>query len=365
MRINRIFSFVLIITAFTLICSCSNHQNVSTNTDTSRYCIPDSLIKQITYDTVISRPVIQELNLIGNVTYNQDKVVKLFPMVSGNVVEVKVTLGDFVHKGDILAVVKSGEIAGAENDVITAQANLAVSERNQSATESLYKSGIASEKDYLASVKETEKARSELNRVNTVLSIYGGSQSDYIIKSPISGCIVEKFINPGMQIRPDNSNNLFTISDLGMVWILANVYESDIASIKIGEKAVVTSISYPDKRFIGTIDKIYNVLDPDNKTMKVRIQLDNKENLLKPEMFANVIVQQVQDSSMLAVPTKSIVFDQNKNWVLLYHNKCDVQIKQVDIVKFTNLFTYIRSGVKPGDMVITNMQLLIYNALTE
>jgi cobalt-zinc-cadmium efflux system membrane fusion protein len=345
--------------------SCGNRHSAGNNLVVSGYCIPDSLMKQITLDTILIRPIIQELNLIGNITYNQDEVVKLYPMVSGNVIDVKVTLGDYVEKGEVLALVKSAEIAGAENDVVTAQANLAVSEKNLTATESMYKSGIASEKDYLTAVKETEKARSELNRVNTVLSIYGGAQSNYIIKSPVSGYIVEKFINPGMQIRPDNSTNLFTISDLGRLWVLANVYESDIASIKIGEKASVTSISYPDKKFTGTIDKIYNVLDPDNKTMKVRIQLDNRENLLKPEMFANVIVEQVQDSSMLAVPTKSIVFDQNKNWILLYHDKCNIQIRQIDIVKSTGLYTYVRSGVKPGELVITNLQLLIYNALTE
>ena len=364
MRIKKLFFNLGLIFAIPFLHSCDGNHTADTPVST-KYCIPDSLMSQITLDTIRSRPVIQELNLIGNVTYNQDKVVKLYPMVSGNVLDVKVTLGDHVEKGQILALVRSGEIAGAENDIVTAQANLAVSEKNLAATESMYKSGISSEKDYLASVKETEKARSELNRVSTVLSIYGGSQSNYIIKSPISGYVVEKFINPGMQIRPDNSTNLFTISDLRQVWVLANVYESDISSIRVGEKANVTSISYPDKIFAGYIDKIYNMLDPDNKTMKVRIQLDNKDNLLKPEMFANVIFQQVQDSSMLAVPSKSIVFDQNKNWVLIYHSKCDVQVKQVDIVKSTSQYTYILSGVKPGEIVITNLQLLIYNTLVQ
>jgi len=361
MQIHKFFIFPLGLTIF--FCSCS-HPKVD-NPASARYCIPDSLMKQITIDTIALRPVVQELNLIGNVTYNQDKVVKLYPMVSGNVMEVNVTLGDRVEKGQILALVRSGEIAGAENDIVTAKANLAVSDKNLAAMESMYKSGLASEKDYLASLKENEKAHSELNRVNTVLSIYGGSQSNYIIKSPISGFIVEKFINPGMQIRPDNTTNLFTISDLEKVWVIASVYESDIASITVGEKARVTSISYPEKIFIGDIDKIYNVLDADNKTMKVRIQLDNKENLLKPEMFAKVLVQQIQDSSMLAVPAKSIVFDQNKNWVIIYHNKCDVQKKQVEIVKSTNQYSYIRSGIKPGEFVVTNLQLLIYNALSQ
>ncbi len=329
----------------------------------NKFCIPDSILSQITVDTISVKPIIEELNLIGKVTYDQDKVVKLYPMVSGNVIDVKVSLGDYVEKGQVLAVVKSTEITGAENDIVTAQSNLAVSEKNLAAMEDMYKSGITSEKDYTSALKETEKARSELNKAKTVLSIYGGKQSDYIVSSPISGYIVEKFVNPNMQIRPDNATNLFTISDLRKVWVLANVYESDISNIKMGAKASITTVSYPDKKYTGYIDKIYNLLDPDNKTMKVRIQLDNKDNLLKPEMFAKVIIHQVKDSAMLAVPSKSIVFDRDKYWVMVCNDKCNVQTKQVDIVESSNLYAYVRSDVKPGEKVITNLQLFIYNAL--
>jgi len=359
---KRSFVIAIIITIFT---GCIRNGNQPVSKAPGRFCIPDSLMKQIKTDTISFRPVMEELKLIGKVAFDQDKMVKLYPLVSGNVLEVNVTLVDYVEKGQILAIVNSAEIAGAENDIVAARANVAVAEKNQLATEGLYKSGIASEKEHQAALRESEKARSELNKATTLLSIYGGSQSHYIIKSPISGYIVEKFINPGMQIRPDNSTNLFTISDLKKVWILANVYESDIAGIAEGEKVTVRTISYPDKVFTGAIDKIYNVLDPDNKTMKVRVQLENIGNMLKPEMFANVIVEQVRDTSMLAVPAKSVVFDRNKHWVLIYINPCNIQPRQIDIVKSTSLFSYVRSGVTAGEKVITNRQLLIYNAITQ
>ena len=357
----------ILITILTLsfIAGCTSRSSTEQSKTSSRFCISDDLMSQITMDTVSYRPVIQEFNLIGKVTYDQDKVAKLYPMASGNVMEVRVSLGDYVKKGEVLAVVRSTEIAGVENDIVSARANLAVSEKNLAASEDMFKSGMISGKEYTAAVKENEKARSELKKGKTVLSIYGGSNSNFIVKSPIAGYIVEKFVNPNMQIRPDNSSNLFTISDLKRVWILANVYETDISNIKVGEKVTVTTLSYPDKQFIGQIDKIYNVLDPDNKTMKVRIQLDNKENLLKPEMFANVIVNQINGVSMLAVPSNCVVFDRNKNWVIVYKGKCDVQARPVEIVKSTSKLTYIKSGVKSGEKVITTMQLLIYNALIQ
>lgn len=359
---RNIFAIILTLAILT---GCNTKNNNESAKNLSKFCIPDSLMNQITIDTAGFKPVIQDFNLIGKVTYDQDKVVKLYPMVSGNVIDVKVALGDYVNKGQILAIVRSTEIASAENDIVTAEANLAVSEKNLAATEDMYKSGIASEKEYTTALKDTEKAHSEFIRAKAALSIFGGKQTDYIVASPISGFIVEKFINPNMQIRPDNSSNLFTISDLNRIWVLANVYESDIANIKVGENVSIVTVAYPDKKFTGNIDKIYNLLDPDNKTMKVRIQLKNNDNLLKPEMFTNVIVHQRLDSIMLAVPSKAIVFDQNKYWVVIYNNKCDVHIRQVDIASSTGSYAYIRSGVKPGERMITNLQLLIYGALTK
>lgn len=355
---------VAILIAFLTITACSHKQEQKASTS-DKFCIPDSLMKKITYDSVSFQRVTSELKLIGKITYDQDKVVKLYPMVSGNVLDVKVALGDFVEKGQTLAIVKSGEIAGAENDIVTAKSNLAVAEKNLAATEDMYKSGIASEREYSAAKNEVEKAKSELNKASTILSIYGGKQSDYVVKSPISGYIVEKFVNPNMQIRPDNTTNMFTISDLKKIWVLANVYETDIAGIKEGEDVNVTTISYPDKVFNGKIDKVYNVLDPDNKTMKVRVQLDNPGYLLKPEMFANVMVHQVSDSSMLAVPAKSVVFDRNRYWVVVYKDKCDLQVRPVELCKSTSEYTYVRSGVKPGEKVLTSLQLIIYNALNQ
>ena len=168
-----------------------------------------------------------------------------------------------------------------------------------------------------------------------------------------------------MQIRPDNSTNLFTLSDLSKVWIIANVYESDISSISENEKVEVSTISYPGKIFQGKIDKVYNVLDPDNKTMKVQIQLDNSDYLLKPEMFAAATVHQVTKERMLAVPASAVIFDRNQYWVMVYRNKCDIETRNLNIVSSNLTDSYVRSGVSEGEIVIVNRQLLIYNAMNQ
>ncbi len=343
---------------------CRNHKAASTSSVESRFCIPDSLKKQIIIDTVRVKNEFNELKLLGKVTFDQDKVVRIYPLVSGIVTDVRVSLGTFVKKNQVLAVMKSSEMAGAENDAVTARSNLAVATKNYEAASDMFKSGIMSEKEFALSQTDLDKAKSELQRANTVLSIYGSDQqNDYVIKAPISGFIVEKFVNTNMQIRPDNGTNLFTISDLRKVWILANVYESDISEIRENEKVEVSTISYPDKVFIGKIDKVYNVLDPDNKTMKVQIQLDNPDYMLKPEMFAVAMVYQFTNDKLLAVPANAVIFDRNQYWVLVYHDDCNIEARSLDVVSSNQKDTYVRSGVRDGDMVITNRQLLIYNAI--
>jgi len=347
-----------------ILASCSG-KKTEVATD-SKFCLSDSILHQIKLDTITLKPVLQNFKLIGKVSFNQDKVVKIYPLVSGNVAEVKVSLGDFVKKGQVLAIIRSSEMAGVQNDLTSARSNLAIAEKNFAATADMYKGGIVSEKEYTAAQKELEKAKSELSRSSSVHSIYGsGSQSDYVIKAPVSGFVVDKQITPNMQIRSDNNATLFTLSNLDDVWVLADVYESDIAGIKENQEVEITTVSYPDKIFKGKINKVYDVLDPNNKTLKVQIQLNNAEHLLKPEMFASVLVHQKLTSSMLAVPSSSIIFDKNQNWVLIYHDNCHIETRRISIASANDKYTYVHDGVKAGERVINGLQLLIYTALNQ
>jgi cobalt-zinc-cadmium efflux system membrane fusion protein len=166
-----------------------------------------------------------------------------------------------------------------------------------------------------------------------------------------------------MVLRPDNSSNLFTISDLKNVWVIANVYESSIALIKPGDSANVTTLSYPGKMFKGKVDKIMNVLDPTNKVMKVRIVLPNPGYLLKPEMFANVILNNTENKKMLSIPSTALIFDNSQYYVLVYNSPSDIKIRPVQVESTIGDKTYISSGLSEGEKVIGSQALLIYQEL--
>ena len=329
-----------------------------------KFMLPDSLAKTIEIDSVANSKVMQSITLTGKIAFNDDNVVKLFPLVSGNIQDIKVRLGDYVKKGQTLAVIRSSEMAGYSNDLVTAETNVSVAKKNLDATKDMYKSGLASARDSLSAEASYEQALAALQKAQRVLNLNGGSkEGTYQVKTPIDGFVVEKLATNNMAIRPDNSSNLFTISDLKNVWVIANVYESSISLIKPGDSVNVTTLSYPDKTFRGKVDKIMNVLDPTNKVMKVRIVLPNPSYLLKPEMFANVMLNNVENKHMLTVPNGALIFDHSQYYVLVYKSPSDITIRPVQVSGTVGNKTYISNGLSEGEKVIGSQALLIYQEL--
>jgi cobalt-zinc-cadmium efflux system membrane fusion protein len=329
------------------------------------YVLPDSMAKRIEIDTVSKSNVINSINLTGKITYNDEHIVKIFPLISGVAQDIKVMLGDYVQKGQALAVIKSSEMAGYSTDLITASTNLKVSKKNLDAAEDMYNTGLTSSRDYLAAQSSYEQAKSALTKAQKILSINGGgTDGSFIVRAPISGFVVEKMLTNSTAIRGDNSSNLFTISDLKNVWVVANVYESNISFIKSHDDVDVTTISYPDKVFHGKVDKIMNVLDPVNKVMKVRIDLPNPDYLLKPEMFATVTVNSKSSGNeMLSIPTGAVIFDNSEYFVLVYKSNKDISIRPIKIASTAGNKTYVSDGLVLGERVIGTDALLIYQQL--
>jgi membrane fusion protein, heavy metal efflux system len=332
--------------------------------DKEKYVIPDTIMHTLRIDTVTTSQLLNAITLTGKVGSNEDNVIPVYSLVSGNLQDVKVNLGDYVKAGQVLAVVRSQEMAGYGNDLITAESNLRVAQTNLQKTKDMYKSGLASMTDSLGAEVTLQQAASELNRVNRVLKINGGNtQGDFVIKSPIEGFIVQKTATNNMTIRGDNGTSLFTISDLKNVWIQANVYESNISLIHQGDAVDVTTLAYPGRVFKGKIDKVMNVLDPTSKVMKVRVVLANPGYALKPEMYASITVNNKENRQSLSVPSEALIFDYSRYYVLVFNNKKDVKIAPVQVLNTVGDRTFLASGVSNGDKVISSQALLIYNAL--
>lgn len=361
----RLFTHFLYLSAFS-ICITSCHKSDEKPEQLKAFMLSDAMLGRIHIDTVTTEQVRNELTLVGKVVPDENKVIKVFPLVGGNVEDVEVELGDYVKKGQKLAVIRSGEVANFERELIQAQSDLLIAQKNLSSSEDLFESNLVPEKDVISTRQLVDKAKAELNRVKEIFSIYGlEKSSNYIVKSPINGFIIDKNVNRGMQLRSDNAESLFTVGQIDDVWVLANVNESDISRVKMGMDADVRTISFPDQIFKGKIDKIYNVLDPETKAMKIRIKLQNAGFKLKPEMHATVNLNFKEDLHMTAIPAGSIIFDRSKNWVLVFNSKSNIEARPVDVYRTLTNRAYIQQGLKVGEKVISKNQLLVYNALIE
>ena len=131
---------------------------------------------------------------------------------------------------------------------------------------------------------------------------------------------------------PENiSEPLFSIADIKEVWALANINEDKISQIQVGYDAKVKTFAFPDIQYHGKIDKVFNVIDPETKSMKARIKISNDDLKLKPEMNCTVAVNYSENRKMLAVPSSSIIFDKSKYWVMVYKDKNNIETRKVDI----------------------------------
>jgi len=332
-----------------------------------KFVLSDTMAKMIQLDTITNCSIDNTLTLSGQVGFNENNIVKVFPRSSGQVIESKVTLGDKVTKGQVLATIRSADIAGNYADLSGAEADIAIAKRQLDNQQSLYQSGIASEKDYNEAKQNYQKALAEKSKIESSININSGARSSsngvYALVSPINGYIVEKKVNAGDFLRSDMGDNLFTISDLKNVWVWANVFEGDISRVSEGEAVQVSTLAFPDKMYDGKIDKISQVLDPENKAMKVRISLNNTDLSLKPQMFARVIVETKDAQQALCIPFSSIITDNGKNYIVSYYSRDSLKVKQVNLLQVAGSKAYVSGNVEPGEKLVTKNQLLLYNAL--
>ena len=318
------------------------------------------------FSNATTQDVKDELKLFGKIAADNSKKANIFPIMSGNVLKIHVELGDYVKQGQLLATMRSSEVADFQRQLLDARADMALAEKNVQVAKELFEGKINSERDVIAAEKELLKAKAELERIEEVYRIYGLSGGSlFNITAPISGFIVYKDITQNEQLRSDKADIIFSIAQIDEVWVLANVNESDISKAELGYEAEVKTISYPDKIFSGKVDRIFNAIDPGTKAMKILVKIQNPELLLKPEMNATITLKFSENKKLIAVPSSSIIFDKSKNWTMVFKSRTEIETRQVEVYRQLDDVTYILSGLKEHERVISKNGLMIYDALND
>jgi len=318
-------------------------------------------------DTVQLQPLRQQVQLQGKVALNADQTAPVYPLVSGVVEEVRVHLGDQVTKGQVLAIIRSSSIAELQGKQHVAGTRLKMAQQQLAATESLLADGLAAGQAVTEAKAELRNARAEVSSLEKQRAVYGISADGLLaVRAPIAGTITEKNVAVRSQLNAANQERLFTISQLQHVWVLADVFQKDVQKVHVGDTAKVTTLAYPNQQFVGQIDKIFNLLDPNTRTMRVRVSLNNANLLLKPGMYAKLIVDgQPQDQELPTIPAGSTVFANGRRFVLVLDEQQRIKTREVQLHGTVGGVSYVAAGLQPGEQVATRNQLLLYNELND
>ena len=331
-----------------------------------KFCLNEDLKKKITIEEVKKEPISETFSLTGNVTYNADNVVQFTSLVNGIVTNTFFSLGDYVKKGQVLAEIKSTELNSLQSENKSVASQLLVAQRQLASTKSMYEDGIASQKDLIQAESEVNVLQSSLENIKSNLALYSASseKSVFQIKAPSNGFNVAKTMSSGMQIS-DGSEPLFTISDLNEVWVMVNIYATDMQNIKENMEVKIKTLAYPDETFSGKITALSQVFDSEERVLKARIVMKNKDLKLKPGMSADIILnkQNASTEPMVAVPVKAVIFDDNHNFLLVYKDDCNIEIREIEPVTKNSEVVYFDKGILENEQIITKNQLLIYESL--
>jgi membrane fusion protein, heavy metal efflux system len=301
----------------------------------------------------------------GTVAFDADRATQVLAPISGPVSRLLVSVGAQVRAGEVLATVASPDYASAVSAYRKAVAEASNARRIASLDEELFKNdGIArrdmeqAETDAVAAEADRDAALQQLRALGldepALEEIRQGRSvptSGGAIRSPIDGTVVEKLITPG-QLLQAGSTPCFTVADLSTVWVMANIFESDLGFVSVGDPAEISTAASPDA-FPGTVDYIAALVDPTTRAIGVRIVARNPKRVLKRDLYVRIAIQAKHDSQGLLVPVSSVLRD-DANLPFVYVQNADGGFARRPVTLGAQLKDRyeIRGGLAPGNRLV-------------
>ena len=312
---------------------------------------------------VETRTLPNELHVNGVVAPDVTRTVHVTSLAGGKLLDLRAHLGDEVQRGQVLMVIHTPDLAKAIADYRKAVADQALADKALRRARELWEGHALAEKDLQQAENDAQKATVDVQTAMEQIKILGGDihQLSPVIEihAPIAGTIVEQNTTGGEAIKSlDNSPNLFTISDLTHVWILCDVYENDLPSVRVGDTAEIRLAAYPDRVLTGRIGNIGPILDPTIRSAKVRIEVANP-GVMRVGMFVTAIFHGQTTEVHAVVPASAVLHLHDRDWVYVpLENGRFGRREVVSGRMLPGQQQELLSGVDPGERVVTNALVL-------
>jgi cobalt-zinc-cadmium efflux system membrane fusion protein len=303
---------------------------------------------------------VDELKVSASVAPDVNRTVPVVSMTSGRVVEIKARLGDDVKKGDLLLTISSPDVSQAFSDYQKFRADEVLTWKQLERSRLLYEKGALAEKDLQVAEDTDEKAKVDVATATERIRILGADLNHpsalIEVRAPVSGTIVEQNITGSGGVKSlDNSPNLFTIADLSRVWVLCDVYENNLSQVHLGDYADVQLNAYPNRTFRGRVSNIGRVLDPATRSVKVRLELENPDGVMRAGMFATATFHAQTGRTRPAAPSTAILRLHDKDWVFRFESGKRFRRTQIQAGAMVGEgYQEVLSGLKAGDKIVAN-----------
>jgi len=299
-----------------------------------------------------------ELVTTGVVLPDISRSVPVITLASGRVVDIRARLGDTVQKDQVLLRVRSDDVAVGFDAYRKAVADELLARKQLDRTKDLYEHGAMAQQDLEVAQDAEDDAKTTLETATEHLRLLGNDpdkpQGIVDIVAPVSGVITDQEVTNAASVQAYSSPNPFTISDLTNIWIVCDVYESDMANVRLGEIADIKLNAYPDRMIKGKVSNIGAILDPNIRTAKVRLEVSNPGGMMRPGMFATATFYSLDKKNYTSVPSSAILHLHDRDWVFIPTQGKFRRTQVTGGAQLPNGMQEILTGLQPGQQVVSN-----------
>jgi membrane fusion protein, heavy metal efflux system len=340
--------------------------------------LTSSQLNAIKIDTVATYQFPVEKEAVGSIDYDEDLSVQVFPPYQGKLLKTFVHLGDEIKKGQELYTVDSPDLVQAESTLIGAAATLDLTTKELDRAKELYATNVGvSQRELEQAVNDQQAAEGSFKAARDAIRIFGKSDdevstimktrrvdSSLIVRSPIAGQVTSMTAPPGMLVQPGNPPAPYSVADLALKWILANVPESEAPLYREGQPVKYYVMAFPGRTFTGKIAKVYPNVDPNTHRMAIRCEVSDPQHELSPGMLANFVIRVKDPVESTALPVNGVVRNgdgTHSAWVTTDRHHFTERLVTIGLQR-DGLYQ-ILDGLHPGDVAVTDGAIFLNNIL--
>lgn len=318
-----------------------------------------------------------EKEAVGNIDFDDDLSVQVFPPYQGKILKTFVELGDDIHAGQPLYTIDSPDLIQAESTLIGASATLDLTSKELARVKDLYTTNGISQREIEQATSDQQTAQGVLNASRNSLRLFGKTDAEIdqiiakrqidpalVVRSPLAGQVISMNAPPGLLAQPGTAPAPYSVADGSVKWMLANVTESDSPLYREGQPLEVKVMAYPGRVFKGAISKIYPTVDPTTHRVTVRSEIMDSQHELKPGMFASFVIQVHEPVEATSIPVNGVVRNGDGTMAAWVTTDRHHFVQRIVKIGLENDGRYqVLDGLRPGELAVTDGAIFLSNIL--